>query len=184
MSTHTNLSEILIIGAGVMGLSTALALVQRPQYAACTITIVDAAPSIPNTQGASVDTSRILRAEYAVKPYTRLVATAREEWQDISHDGLGGQGRYHEAKLLLTAQPGAEGHVDGYLEESLENLKELARSGEYAFDPRDLKELPDKTAIGKEALAPGSSGDFGYLNEQCGMYSVETVSGLSEGQLT
>jgi hypothetical protein len=38
--------------------------------------------------------------------------------------GTQNEGRYHDAKLLLTAEPGTEGHVDGYLEESLENLKE------------------------------------------------------------
>jgi hypothetical protein len=35
-------------------------------------------------------------------PYTRLVTAAREKWQDVSHDGWGGEGRYHDAKLLLS----------------------------------------------------------------------------------
>jgi sarcosine oxidase/L-pipecolate oxidase len=166
-------SEIVIIGGGVLGLSTACALVQRPQYSNSSITILEAAPAVPNGQGASVDTSRILRADYAIKPYTRLVTAAREKWQDVSHDGWGGEGRYHDAKLLLTAEPGTEGHVDGYLEESLENLKELAQSGEYAFKPQDLRELSDRNAVARESLAPGSSGNFGYVNDQCGWVNAE-----------
>ncbi|RAK86388.1 fructosyl amino acid oxidase [Aspergillus costaricaensis CBS 115574] len=166
-------SEILIIGGGVMGLSTACALVQRPHYANSSITLLDAAAEVLNGQGASVDTSRILRADYAIKSYTRLVSEAREKWQDVSPNGWGGQGRYHEAKLILTAQPGTEGHVDGYLEESLENLKELARSGQYSFKLQDLKELPDRDAVARETLAPGSSGDFGYVNNQCGWVNAE-----------
>lgn len=169
----SNPSEILIIGGGVLGLSTACALVQRPQYSNSSITILDAAPAVPNAQGASVDTSRILRADYAIKPYTKLVTAAREKWQDVSHDGWDGEGRYHDAKLLLTAEPGTEGHVDGYLEESLKNLKQLAQSGEYAFKPHDLRELPDRNAVARESLAPGCSGDFGYVNDQCGWVNAE-----------
>lgn len=41
--------------------------------------------------------------------------------------------RYHESKLVLVAQPGTDGHVDGYVEECLENVKELANSGNYSF---------------------------------------------------
>lgn len=156
-----------------MGLSTACALLERSTYANSSITILDAAAEVPNGHAASVDTSRILRADYPVKAYTRLVSAAQERWKDRSKDGWGGEGRYHDARLLLTAQPGTEGHVDGYLEESLENLKGLARSGEYSFDLQSLKELPDKDAIARESLAPGSSGDFGYVNNQCGWVTAE-----------
>ena len=166
-------SEILIIGAGVMGVSTACALVKRSRHSNCSITILDAAAELPNSLGASVDASRLLRADYAAEPYTRLVSAARESWKDTSSDGWGGEGRYHEAKLVLTAQPGIEGHVDGYLAESLKNLKELARSEEYGFHLQSLRDLPDRKAIAQESLAPGTSGDFGYVNDQCGWVNAE-----------
>ncbi|KAK1150222.1 hypothetical protein N8T08_000124 [Aspergillus melleus] len=166
-------SKILVVGAGVLGLSTACALVQRTKYSQSSITVLDAASEIPNSVGASVDTSRILRADYALKPYTKLVSESQKLWKDQSVDGWGGEGRYHDARLVLTAQPGTEGHVDGYLEESLENVKELARSGNYAFDVQSLRELPDHEAIARETRSGGASGDFGYVNERCGWADAE-----------
>ena len=166
-------SKILVIGAGVLGLSTACALVQRTKYSQSSITVLDAASEIPNSVGASVDTSRILRADYALKPYTKLVSESQKLWKEQFVDGWGGEGRYHDARLVLTAQPGTEGHVDGYLEESLENVKELARSGNYAFDVQSLRELPDHEAIARETRSGGASGDFGYVNERCGWADAE-----------
>lgn len=72
----------------------------------------------------------------------------------------------------MTAQPGAEGHVEGYLEESLDNVKQLASSGQYAFLMEDLTELSDKKAIAEES-GTGASGDFGYVNRQCGWADAE-----------
>ena len=60
-------SSILVVGGGVFGLSTALALTQRAHYAQTTITLLDPHPSIPDSKAAttsSVDTSRIIRADY------------------------------------------------------------------------------------------------------------------------
>ncbi|PLB43924.1 fructosyl amino acid oxidase [Aspergillus steynii IBT 23096] len=161
-------SKILIVGAGVLGLSTALALVQRPKYSQSNITVLDAASEIPNSVAASVDTSRVLRADYALKAYTKLVSESQTLWGDQSVDGWGGEGRYHDAKL-----PGTQGHVDGYLEESLENAKDLARSGDYAVDLRGLRELPHREAIAHATLTGGASGDFGYYNERCGWADAE-----------
>lgn len=170
-------SQILIIGAGVLGISTARALLHRPQYSKTTITILDAAPELPNASSASSDTSRILRADYALKPYTTLVSDAQKLWKDLSDDGWGGQGRYHDARLVLTAQPGTDGHVDGYLEESFENNnennKKLIRSGEYELKAEHLRQLGDKEAIQRETRFPGVSGDFGYVNDHCGWVNAD-----------
>jgi sarcosine oxidase/L-pipecolate oxidase len=161
-------SEIVIVGAGVFGLSTARALLRRPKYENTTITILDAASELPNASSASADTSRILRADYALKPYTRLVSDAQKLWKDLSNDGWGGQGRYHPAKIVVTDQPGTEGHVDGYLDESLKNVKILAATGNYAFKPSHLRELRDKEAVKQETGLPGVSGNAGYANDNCG----------------
>jgi sarcosine oxidase/L-pipecolate oxidase len=77
-------SETLIVGAGVMGLSTACALARRPKYSNSKISILDAAPEVPNPSGASVDTSRILEADYALKPAAKLVSDAQKLWTDLS----------------------------------------------------------------------------------------------------
>jgi sarcosine oxidase/L-pipecolate oxidase len=143
-------------------------MLQRPNYSNTTITILDAASELPNATSASADTSRILRADYAVKPYARLVSEAQALWKDVSNNGWGGQGRYHEAKIVLTEQSGTDGHVDGYLRDSLENVKVLAASGQYSFKPQHLRELQGEDAIRQETGFPGVSGTMGYVNDNCG----------------
>lgn len=165
--------RIVIVGAGVFGLSTALALIHRPEYENAKITILDAATRLPNVDGASVDTSRILRADYAETAYTRLVSEAKLHWRNISDSGWGGEGRYHPAALLLTAQPGTEGHVDGYLEESLENLDSLARSGQYGFDQKSIETCSTKADVKNKAPLLEVSGEHGYLNKDCGWVNAE-----------
>ncbi|CAH0057892.1 unnamed protein product [Clonostachys solani] len=165
--------EIIIIGAGVLGLSTALALLRRPKYATSTITLIDAAPELPNSSSASADTSRILRADYALKPYTRLVSQAQKLWKDVGDDGWGGQDRYHDASLVFTSQPGTQGHIDGYVEESLRNVKELTKSSEYGFSASQIRDLPNKEAIRRETKFPGVSGEFGYVNDNCGWVKAD-----------
>lgn len=172
-NTQSHRSEVLIVGAGVLGLSTALSFSRRQRYANSHITILDAAPQVPNPSGASIDTSRILRADYAVEAYTRLVSEARSLWIDCSDDGWGGQGRYHDARLLLTEHPGVEGHVDGYLEESLTNLRRLAASGKSGFHDKALTELYNREAIRRQAPFPGVSGNTGYVNDNCGWVNAE-----------
>jgi sarcosine oxidase/L-pipecolate oxidase len=52
-------STVIIVGAGVFGLSTALAISRR--YSSCKITVVDRATP-PVEDGTSVDTTRCIRA--------------------------------------------------------------------------------------------------------------------------
>lgn len=165
--------EILIVGGGVFGTATALSFLKRPGYESSTITILDAARTLPNISAASSDTSRILRADYALKTYTTLVSDAQKLWRDLSNNGWGGQGRYHDARLVFTAQTGTESHVDGFLEESFANVKELADSGEYGFHGSQLRVLADKSAILRETSLPGVSGDFGYVNDNCGWVNAD-----------
>ncbi|KAK5045490.1 hypothetical protein LTR84_009108 [Exophiala bonariae] len=161
--------EILIIGGGVFGISTAVALLERPRFSNTRITIVDASSELPNQSAASWDTSRMLRADYAEKAYTKLVSEARQQWTILDSNAWGGESRYCEAPLLLTAQPGVLGHVDGYLEESLTNLKKLAETREFAFTPEDIEELGDKDALKRASgPIPGASGNSGYINRNCG----------------
>jgi hypothetical protein len=61
MASSTAPSSILIIGSGVFGLSTALALAKRPPYSSAKITVLDRS-QFPSLDGSSIDTSRIVRA--------------------------------------------------------------------------------------------------------------------------
>ncbi|KAE8378253.1 hypothetical protein BDV26DRAFT_292350 [Aspergillus bertholletiae] len=154
-------SHILIVGADVFGLSTTLAFLERPEYSNANITLIDAVPDLPNCSAASVDSSRILRADYALRPYTKIVSESQRHFQDQGPCGWGAQGRYHEAKLILTAEPGTEDHVDGYLEESFDTIRGLARSGElkigrhgYGYQNPTLVSIADLQGGGLlEALA-------------------------------
>jgi sarcosine oxidase / L-pipecolate oxidase len=144
-------SSILIIGAGEFGISTARALINDPKYSKCKITILDASPQLPNPFGSSVDSSRIVRADYA---------SLQRLWRDTSDAGWGGQGRYHEPGLVLTSNIEA----DWYVQKSLENVRKLANSGLEGLDIKDIEELPNQDSIRRATGHSGVSGDTGYVN--------------------
>src|ERR1700712_2205203 len=110
--------SILILGSGVFGLSTALALSTRPSFKHTTITVLDRSP-FPSPDGSSVDTSRIIRADYSDPAYASLAASAQEIWRQQGPSDLGGEGRYSESGLVLAADKGRQG--EKYVRESLEN---------------------------------------------------------------
>lgn len=164
-------SSILVIGAGEFGISTARALVNDPKYSNCKITILDASPQLPNPFGSSVDSSRIVRADYARLPYAKLGLQAQRLWRDTSDAGWGGQGRYHEPGLVLTSNTGA----DWYVQKSLENVRKLASSGLEGLDIKDIEELPNQDSIRRVTGHSGVSGDTGYVNWGAGWADAEAV---------
>lgn len=181
-------SSLLIIGSGVFGLSTALALTRRPEFTACSITLVDRSDAVsgvfPALDAASVDTSRIIRADYADSAYAALGAEAQLQWRRQSNPAdLGAQGRYTESGLLLVADgtpspiktpPAHTAKLDktkltgmDYARLSWANVLSLASQ-----DPalaRQIRELPDAGSIKAAArTGGGGSGTWGYLNEGSG----------------
>lgn len=186
-------SSILIVGAGVFGLSTALALARRQSvWANTTITVLERSPVHPTPDAASVDSSRIVRSDYADLAYSALAAEAQREWRRAGEGELGGAGRYTEGGLVLVAdvrdtnnqQDG--GSVDGraletdkngsghdgiapprktglkYVWQSYENIVAMQESF-----PR-ARVLPDQAAIASELGTGGSYGDWGYSNPHSG----------------
>ncbi|KAH6662673.1 FAD dependent oxidoreductase [Plectosphaerella plurivora] len=82
---------IIIIGAGVFGLSTALELKSRGYKS---ITILDRfLPPVPD--GSSVDISRIIRVEYADPLYASMAREAREGWLSTYAE------HYHESGFVM-----------------------------------------------------------------------------------
>ncbi|KAK3903810.1 FAD dependent oxidoreductase [Staphylotrichum tortipilum] len=183
-------SSLLIIGAGVFGLSTALALARRDAFARCSITVVDRSnPSqpgaFPSPDAASVDSSRIIRADYADPAYTALGEEAQAEWrkQDKPTD-LGAQGRYHKAGLILVGdrEPPAPPPGDAQTSQS-EGLKPKMTGLDYARaswanvsalaakNPQlaaRIEELPNPDAIRGALGTGGGSGEWGYINRNSG----------------
>ncbi|KAI1118393.1 DAO-domain-containing protein [Nemania sp. NC0429] len=179
--------SILIIGSGVFGLSTALSLARRhPEIPASTpITVVDRSPEpgvFPARDAASVDSSRIIRADYADAAYSRLAAEAQAHWRrdPKDPDALGGDGRYSESGLLLAADAGPhsatvrpDGHPTGlgYAKRSWVNALALAHTEERPLS--SVRLLPSPFVIGKATRTGGEWADWGYLNTSAGWADAE-----------
>ena len=170
-------SSILILGAGAFGLSTALALIASPRYKATSITILDTFASEtssfshdnpssstpqPNPHGSSIDTSRIIRADYADPAYYQLATSALQRWRR----GFGGQGCYRESGMIVVGKEGGRGW--DYVQRSCKNVS----SGSNAAGVKVL-ENPEaiKDALGTE----GTYGSAGYLNPSCGWADSEAA---------
>lgn len=168
---YTPPSSIIIIGSGVFGLSTAQALTQRPAFASTTITLVDRITSkkegdLPSGDAASMDSSRIVRADYADGLYARLAAEAQEVWRQQGAGELGGEGRYSESGLLVVGEEGNEEGM-GYVKGSFANVLDIAR--EKGYEDK-IVEVGSAEKL-KELLGTGEGekvGDWGYLNRTSG----------------
>ncbi|KAG5928766.1 hypothetical protein E4U42_008093 [Claviceps africana] len=166
-------SSILVIGSGVFGLSTAWALTKRSQFANTSITVVDDTSSgqFPPKDCASVDLSRIIRPDYADPDYTALAVEAQREWRKQGDGDLGGQGRYSECGLVLTAyhatglKVGTKSGMD-YTKRSWENCVEVAKRNGILAD--GIKVLGSTEALNACLGTDTYPGDWGYLNSLSG----------------
>jgi sarcosine oxidase/L-pipecolate oxidase len=163
-----------------------LALARRDAFSRCSITVVDRSdPSqpgaFPSPDAASIDSSRIIRADYADPAYTALCDEGQLQWrQQAKPTDLGAQGRYNEAGLLLVgddtppapaAAPPSEGlkpKLTGmdYARMSWANVVSLAaKDTELAAR---VRELPNPEAIRDALGTGGSTGSWGYINNNSG----------------
>ncbi|KAI0090734.1 FAD dependent oxidoreductase [Irpex rosettiformis] len=77
-------SKIVIVGAGVFGLSTAEYLLKRGYTA---ITILDRSAELPAPDAASCDINKIVRSSYSDPFYTKLAKDAVDLWRDQNQWG-------------------------------------------------------------------------------------------------
>lgn len=181
--TFTPPSSILIVGAGVFGLGTALALARRHVFSNCSITVLDRStdPDVfPSRDASSVDSSRIIRADYADPAYAALAAEAQVEWRKAGEDQLGGQGRYSESGLVVVAdrdptlpQPGSTPlqpttYKTGadYCRSSWENVVAISAHDQAMKDK--IRLLPTQHDIRQAIGTGGVSGVWGYVNRASG----------------
>ncbi|CAO1601715.1 hypothetical protein XANCAGTX0491_005357 [Xanthoria calcicola] len=184
-------SAILIVGAGVFGLSTAAAILSSSLYAQTQLTIVD--PALPNLeQGktdetlqyspsahtASIDSSRIIRPDYANPAYSDLATEAQKAWRSR----YAGEGVYHESGLAVVA--GSRGSE--YVEAACRNVQDPRRKTEDRLqEPTHVERLDSAQDIRAIlGLPPDHSprlgqpesehiGQTGYINRSSGWANAE-----------
>ncbi|KAH8660145.1 FAD dependent oxidoreductase [Xylariales sp. PMI_506] len=106
--------RLIIVGAGVFGLSTALELSRR---GFSNVTVLDRYnPPVPD--GSSVDISRIIRPDYADAFYAQLGLEALKGWETEYSDYF-----YRSGLIFATEDENSE-----YLEGSKKNLLKLGQS--------------------------------------------------------
>ncbi|OAP58533.1 hypothetical protein AYL99_07623 [Fonsecaea erecta] len=90
--------SFIVLGAGVFGASTALALVQSDPSKS--IVLIDR--KIPHRQGASWDWTKVIRADYTDIVYARLALEAKDIWRN---NPLYSE-NYHETGLVWVDESG------------------------------------------------------------------------------
>lgn len=173
-------TSILIIGAGVFGLSTALAFTKRPEFASTSITVLDRSPEagvFPSRDASSIDSSRIIRADYADPAYAALASEAQVHWRQTDPASLGGEGRYTESGFILGADSGPLVRDNGsstglaYAKKSWVNAMALAHKEGRPLS--SIRVLKNPWSVG---MVSGTGGEFaywGYLNTASGWADAE-----------
>ncbi|KAI0692103.1 FAD dependent oxidoreductase [Cytidiella melzeri] len=99
MSAVKKDSKIIVIGAGVFGLSTADHLLRRGYTA---ITILDRSTVLPAPDAASCDINKVIRSSYSDPFYTNFAREAIELWRDEKE----WSDTYHESGVFVVSAGG------------------------------------------------------------------------------
>ncbi len=88
-------STILVIGAGVMGLQTAIALKERGY----TVLVFDRSPTLPAPDASSTDINKAVRMDYGRQDvYTDLAYQSILKWRDLQQNFFP---KYFDEKVLI-----------------------------------------------------------------------------------
>src|SRR6186713_1867104 len=111
--------QVIVVGAGIAGLSTAWALTRRGHQ----VTLLEQG-SIPNPLAASGDHHRIIRRAYGkASGYARAITEAYRAWDELWSD-LGGSHLDPRGFLCISREPGDEA----------EQYREGLEEGGYPFE--------------------------------------------------
>lgn len=143
---------VLIVGAGIFGLSTALELKKRGYQR---VTVVDRyLPPVPD--GSSVDISRVIRVDYADDLYAQMAREAQQGWMATYRDYY-----FESGFVMLANQPGHP---------YLEKVKDMADSAGTALHVHD-----DMSGVRQRYPEFGvtAEGLKAYVNERGGWADAE-----------
>ncbi|NBN63311.1 NAD(P)/FAD-dependent oxidoreductase [Pannonibacter tanglangensis] len=153
--------NVIVVGAGIAGLSTAWALVRR----GVTVTLLEQGP-VPNPLSASGDQHRIIRRAYGGQGgYQRRISDAYAAWDEM-WDDLGARHLVDTGFLLLSQEPGDEG----------ERYRTGMIAGGYALD-----EMSGAEAEARYPFLDGQTLRFAAFNPEGGVLLCrEIAAGLRD----
>ena len=154
-------------------MGTAYALATRDEYKATKITVLERV-DFPAPDGSSIDSSRIIRPDYADGAYASLMAEAHKYWRG----DFGAEGRYTQSGLCIVTDEGegsASGGGSDYMMKAMENVK--SRLGlkvgrrEHGGQVEPLQSSSDVNRI--LGSMGGNCGASGYVNWTSGWADAE-----------
>ncbi|CCL99199.1 uncharacterized protein FIBRA_01214 [Fibroporia radiculosa] len=164
-------SEILIIGAGCFGLSTAYHLLKR---GFAHITVLDSASELPAPEAASTDMNKVVRSAYSDMFYAQLARDAIAAWKDAEEWG----DIYHESGVLVLLD-----RTDSYSDQAYNNEISLGARIEPLKDAAALRSVfpPDVETCSFEERSGYLNRDGGWANSSQGivrmLQKVTTLGG-------
>lgn len=164
---------IVIVGAGIFGLSTALELKKRGYE---NVTVLDRY-NVPVPDGSSVDISRVIRVEYASELYAKMAREALGEWNTTYKD------HYYPSGFVMMADKSV---VASYLTKSKEMSEKLGDKGGEVTDALRLRtrypNFPATTEGYNAYISPqggwaDAEASVRQLSQHCSQHGVSFITG-------
>lgn len=166
-------APLIIVGAGVFGLSLAYELAAHRGYT--NITIIDRhMPPVPD--GSSVDVSRIIRSEYADPFYSQLAVEALAEWQTTDWAS-----QYHQDGFLMFSTNRDSPYMESY--RSMRKEKKDLNQQMDVFEADEVEEKVRQLYPGVQAKLKGTTAIHntvgGWANAQQAIQGLATRCSLA-----